>query len=777
MKRYSTIEEAREDLVKVVKEAASSEQRRMIVLAGNAVKLAPFVATSYAEEVRDKVRVLFTADRLEGEETPYALFKAWVKDKVEVKPILYESTDSVLGTTWSLLFMDLTEQLRPNDLGRLVELVRGGGLVVLMTPSLREWPNRLTRFQRKLIVPPYTENDVKRRFIKRFIRKLSEHPGIWVLDDLELVSGEPYHPLVEARSQPTPPPSPLLPRLLYEMAKTQDQIEALTGFENLLEDKRKVLVLIANRGRGKSAALGLGAAGLIYMLGRESRVSVKVTAPDPQNVAAVFEFAEKALRKMKIKARLEERGGTAIALRCKQGWIEYCSPYRLIHEKADVALVDEAAGIPVPLLFKIMKTFRKVVYSSTIHGYEGAGRGFGLRFLKSLREEKGIDLVKVELKEPIRYAPDDPIEEWLYDTLLLNAEPPQLTEAERSVAFGQCIYEEPDLDSWFLGEEEEKLREFIGIYVFAHYRNRPDDIELLGDAPHHKARVLKHPSGKAVVALHLAEEGVMPDEEVEKVIGGYKPPGNIIPVCVARYYTPYNNFVKLRGLRIVRIATHPELIGRGLGSKALNELCKEAKGKGYEWIGAGFGGSRELLSFWVRNGFVPIHISPTRNMVSGEFSVVVVKPLTARARKLVERINKEFKSRLVEALSDPYFNLETSVARLLLANVIKRSRREPSRLLKTQWSRALLYTIGTLTYEASSDAVKELLRIHFLSTGSARLSLSPGAENLLIAKCLQGKPWSKAAMAGGVDPSKVKGELRGLVKELLKFYGKEAEAA
>jgi len=774
VRELTSFEEALRVLGGVVEEAVGSSQRRMVVLAGEAALLAPRLASLYAETCGREVEALFAADNIEGDRALYKKVAEEAKG-VKTKSLLYEQTEEVLGTTWDLLFMDLTEQLRPNDLGRLVELVRGGGLIFLLTPPLSEWPNKLTRFQRKLIVPPYTEEDVKRRFIRRFIRKLTEHRGIWVLDGLRLVSGEPYQPKGVLRPRPIPPPKPALPLKLYDMAKTQDQVEALMGFEGFLRDGgRRVLVLIANRGRGKSAALGLGAAGIIYSLGREGRVSIKVTAPDPRNVQAVFEFAEKALKALGVRVRVEERGGIATALRSSLGFIEYCSPYRLIHEKADVAMVDEAAGIPVPLLFKVLRSFRRTIYSSTIHGYEGSGRGFGLRFLKALNEERGLEVEKVELKEPIRYAPGDPIEGWLYDTLLLDAEPPALSNEERVVQPKHCLYEEPDLDRWFLGEEEERLREFIGIYVFAHYRNRPDDVGLLGDAPHHKARVLKLPSGKVAVALHLAEEGLMPDEELEKVPGGYKPPGNIIPVCIARYYAPYSEFAKLRGLRVVRIATHPELMGKGFGSRALNELCKEAKERGYDWVGAGFGGSRELLSFWIKNDFVPVHVSPTRNMVSGEFSVVVVRPLTAKARKLVEKLNREFKARLIDALADPYFNLEASVARLLLSNVVKRRRREPSRLTKSQWSRVVLYAVGTLTYEAASDAVKELLRTHFLSTGSARLSLPASAENLLVAKCLQGKPWSKAASASGVDPSKVKAELRELVKELVRFYGKES---
>ncbi|MEM4699668.1 MAG: tRNA(Met) cytidine acetyltransferase TmcA [Candidatus Nezhaarchaeales archaeon] len=757
-----------EGLLNVVRDAVSSNQRRMVVLAGRAVELASTVAAAYVSVVRP-AKALFAADSLEEG----SLFKEASKSlppDLEVRGLLYDDADEVLGTTWDLLFMDLTEQLRPNDLGKLVELVRGGGLVVMLTPPLGDLVNRLTRFQRKLVVPPYTERDVRKRFARRFVKKLTEHPGIYVINEGPPGTWTPPPPSMQPQTKITLPSHFAFPREIYSLAKTQDQVEALKSFESFLEGGRRALVITANRGRGKSAVLGLGAAGL--MAAAKRGLSIKVTAPEPQNVREVFEFSSKALRELGVKVKVREEGGVPVRLQCKLGTLEYCSPYRLIHEGADLAMVDEAAGIPLPLLFKVLKRFKRTVYSSTVHGYEGAGRGFGLRFLKALSEEGDIDVRRVELKHPIRYAPNDPVEAWLYDTLLLDAEPPKLEEIERAVLPEHCTYEEPDLDKWFL-EEEDRLREFIGIYVFAHYRNRPDDVALLGDAPHHRARVLKLPGGKVAVALHLAEEGGVPDEEIEKLVGGYKPPGNVIPICVARYYMALSKFAKLRGLRVVRIATHPELMGRGFGTRALLELCREAEEEGYDWVGAGFGASYELLNFWIRNNFIPVHLSPTRNLVSGEFSAVVVRPLSQEAKGLVDKVNSEFKARLVDSLADTYFNLEPQVARLLLSSVTAKRRLRRPRLTKSQLSRLTMYVLGTLTYEASCDAVKELVKAHFLSTGSARMSLPAASENLLISKCLQGRPWSRAALVSGIDPSKVKSELREVVRELYRFYLRE----
>jgi tRNA(Met) cytidine acetyltransferase len=56
----------------------------------------------------------------------------------------------------------------------------------------------------------------------------------------------------------------------------------------------------------------------------------------------------------------------------------------------------------------------------------------------------------------------------------------------------------------------------------------------------------------------------------------------------------HREFSRLRGLRVVRIATHPELMRKGFGSLALTKLCEEAVEKGYDWVGASFEANASL---------------------------------------------------------------------------------------------------------------------------------------------------------------------------------------
>lgn len=764
-------------LLTPIREAVHSFQRRLLVLAGRkGEEAAPCLIEGYWRLRRDRARAIEALyvggeiDEGEGLER-LARFKGLADrlDGFKLRYTTFKESQRFLGVTFDLLILDLYEDLTPNDVGVLVEIVRGGGLIFFLTPPFSEWRKVVTSFQRKLVSLPGDYGRLRRNFIEWVIRKLEEHRGIWIYDP-PTIHGEPLAAPIRRGEKLVIPADASFPRRLYELCLTRDQIQALQCFESFLEKrKRKTIVVVADRGRGKSSVLGLAASGLLYLLGEGRPLSVKLTAPTFSGLEPILKFAKVGLESLGIPVDEVEVKGLRVALKCDYGVIDASSPYRIAEKKADIVFVDEAAGIPIPLLFKIMRRFRLTAFSSTIHGYEGAGRGFGLRFLKALEEDRRTKTIRLELKTPIRYSINDPIEAWLYDTLLLNAEPPSI---DGDVNLEEVAYEKPNLEEWFTSKEKEReLKEFVGICVLAHYRNRPNDFAMLADAPHHYARVLKLSQG-VVGVLHLAEEGGLPDEMIDRISSDEAPPGEVIPHCIIKHYIPFKFFGKQAGLRVVRIAIHPKLEGRGLGSTLLSHLSDEATEEGYDWIGAGFGATIPLLSFWVKNGYIPVHLSPSRNAVSGEFSTVVIKPLTLRAEKLVLKINQEFKLKLVDSLFSTYFSLNPKLARLLFTGVRKTITVEP-KLTKTQKKRVLSYVRGILTYEAAADSVKRMAEAHFMSSDSGRVKIEEHVEAAVIAKCLQGKNWSTTAKLSSLEKEEIKNIIREAIKRMAETYVKE----
>lgn len=749
----------------LMEEASRALHRRLLVVSGNSSEeMLAYIIWRHYTLSGGHNRVLYV-----GYEDSQDAYKSLLDRLKEVYPVdsikwySYEDTHKIMGTTNDFLILDMRSGARPNDIGRLVETVRGGGLIVLYNLSLEVDKPWSTSLHRKLVVPPYSEKDLKARFEKRFIRKLLGDPAVWVIKDWDIVKGELLNPPETIREKPIPPKGGKIPAKILGLAITSEQMDMLRRMDVLVDKSKSIVVITSNRGRGKSALLGLTAASLIFLGAKR----IIITAPACEEVQTLMRMADKALSVIGEKVRRDYLGDLILKLSCKRGSIEFIPPYRTLSESADAILVDEAGGIPVPLLFRIAEKFQKAVFVSTVHGYEGAGRGFTLRFLKAIEMLENVKIYKFELKEPIRYAPDDPVERWLYDALLLNAEPAELKNEQITVE--ECTYSKPDLDLWF-EKDEEHLRQFIGIYVLAHYRNRPDDLLILGDAPHHSARALLSKSGKVLVAMQVDEEGEMSDDLINEVLTGIPPSGNLIPSCIVKYYPHEVSFSKLKGLRVVRIATHPDLIGKGFGSFMLKKLCEEAASMGFDWVGASFGADEKLLSFWIKNGFIPTHISPMRNIVSGEFSVIVIKPITSEAQSFIREIHEEFKTRLIEALPDTYFNLDPIVAAQLLR---KQSWDYVSQLTMTssQKGRLMQYVKGTLAYEGVCDAIKQLLKHHFLNSGNYRIDLDITVEAKLIARCLQSRSWSHVTQTFKGQSQGLKSELRSYIAKIVEHYG------
>ncbi|RLE82005.1 MAG: tRNA(Met) cytidine acetyltransferase [Thermoprotei archaeon] len=773
------------DLSKIITSVVQGKKlnhRRMVVITGdNDVKIISACANlvkSYSEFVRKNPRILYTY-QIFYEDGIYRrnLFKKELGSLFEVDYVPYHESQQVLGATYDIAVLDLINDLRPNDLGRLTGIIAGGGLLILLTPRFEEWDKIITRFQENLLTPQYGVDKLRHIFVKRFIQKLFVHKGITIYDaDREKFLKEPEIleklPEQEKRELLLPEKA-LFPLKVYSLALTQDQVEVLHLLELLYErPKGKLAIVItADRGRGKSCALGIGLAALAHKLRRrKGRARILVTAPSEMNVQSLFELAQKTLEVLKHSVEVEKKGDLKVALKAKGIDIEYYKPLDCIGRSADIIAVDEAAGLQVPMLYKIHRTFSRAVFSSTIHGYEGAGRGFSVRFLGALREDPETTIYEYEMHEPIRYAENDPIEIWSFDTLMLDAEPASLDKDDlEDIAEGRIEYYKPDIYKFFL-EQENEAKQFIGIYIMAHYRNNCDDLGMIMDAPHHTIRALRTTRGKILTAVELAEEGSIPDTLIPELIKGGWIAGNIIPDRLLKHYKLIE-FAKLTGWRIVRIATHPQVMRKGLGSRALSEICREAVERGYDWVGAGFGVNEPLLRFWIRNHFIPVHISPDRNPVSGEYTVIVVRPLTETAEEQISIANREFRLKLINSLCEPYHDLEPKIALMLIKSTKAPVFEDYSPALSDiQKHRIKTYAEGYMTLENCMDCAFEMAKTYFYNVPKNIPELAEDEELLLITRILQAKSWRLTCEELGLAPPFVMTKIREIIGKLVEYY-------
>ncbi len=767
--------------------AIDGRHRRLVVISGDDPEKVGNVAKEVLllyDRIRDrrdmdKGRILYMFhDEFEDAKKIKDIVKKAVKEKAENVKLeinVYEVSNKLLGTTYQGLVLDLTKDLKPNDVGRLVEVVEGGGPVVLLVPKWERWDTLVTLFKKNLTVPQYPEP--RHVFITWFKRKILEHPShVYDADNDKIIKQEEFESPRWIPKKPEPPEKTRFPKKLYELALTQDQVNVINAMEWMLGRKKKhrVLIVTADRGRGKSGAVGIGLAGFVRVFRKSKNAFVKVivTSADPVGVQTLFKLAMKAAQTIGEKVKRIERGGNIYEIH-GEGWsIEYWPPLEAAEKPADMVVVDEAAGIPVPVLHKIWRNHKRSVFATTIHGYEGAGRGFNVRFLPVVKKDKDTELKHVTMSEPIRYSPGDPVERWLYDALLLDAEPAKLDKEDiKAIKEKRLKYVKLEPEWLFSKEGEPFLRQLFGIYVLAHYRNEPDDLAMIADAPHHTPRAVVTETGKVVGAVHLAEEGPIPEEMVEELLTGGKIPGNIIPDRFLKHLR-VREFAYTKGWRIVRIATHPDVQGMGIGTFALKEVSEEAKERNYDWVASGFGVTEQLLRFWLRSGFLPVHMSPDRNPSSGEFTILVAKPLNQKLNDLIWEANRLFRRRLLFALHLNYRNLEWDVVKAILETdpvPIQPDLKTPH-FHPVDLDRLWIYAYGPMTFEAASDLVYRLALAYWSQPRVWRPEIDEESKIVIVTKVLQAKDWETVAEETGIGFKKQVAILKSFARKALKHY-------
>jgi tRNA(Met) cytidine acetyltransferase len=729
-------------------DARRVDERRVLVLAGD------------PDRTRDRA-----ADALAAADiAPADAYHVGPADTLPARHLPLDRSGELLGTTQQAVVLDCHEACQPNAIGRAVGAVDGGGLLVLLTPPLTAWPDRRDAFDATLAVPPFDHEQVIGYFRRRLIWTLRQHRGVAIVDvdagtvEREgIVDGPPRPP----RPDPTPPETYDFPTAVYTACLTADQVEAVAAFEELTDEDR-ALVVEADRGRGKSSAAGLAAAALA-LDGRD----VLVTAPQYQSAAPAFDRALELLLDVGELAGRDDPENPQ-TVETETGRIRYRKPAAAatLPDNPDCVVVDEAAALPVRLLTDLLGA-DSVAFTTTVHGYEGAGRGFSVRFRDRLADSDH-DVTELSMAEPIRYAPADPIEVWAFRALCLDARPavdPLVRDATPETASYRRI------SASDLVADEGRLRELFGLLVLAHYRTEPNDLARMLDAPNVTIRALVHDDHVVSVAL-LAREGDLPADLRGRMYAGERVRGNMIPDVLTSQLRDEAAGDPV-GRRVLRIATHPAVRSRGLGSKLLAEIRAEFEER-LDWLGVGYGATPELLDFWNDNGYATVHLSTTRNDRSGEHSAVMLDPLSEAGHALAERHTDYFLARLPGALGDALSGVDPDVVRATLDSVEGTVTLD---LSEWEWRVAAGVTTGLAILDTAPEPVARLALRHLVDPGDAD-ALTPQQERLLVLKPLQGRSWEAVADELGYRSAPAcKRALPDAVRPLVESHGTDAARA
>lgn len=702
-----------------------------------------------------------------NDEDPFELFISLHN----IRYTYYKETDKILGNTYGMCILQDFEAVTPNILARTIETVEGGGLVILLLKgmsSLRQLYNLSMDVHSRYRTEAHA--DVVARFNERFLLSLGGCESCLVIDDelnvLPISGGKdvkalpppdkddartPAQAELEGIKDETQDRQPV--GSLVNLARTVDQAKALLTFTDAIAEKtlRSTVALTAARGRGKSAALGVAVAAAVAY----GYSNIFITSPSPENLKTLFEFVFKGFDALGyadhadysiIQSTNPDFNKAIVRVnvhRQHRQTIQYIRPQDAhVLGQAELVVIDEAAAIPLPLVRKLMGPYL-VFMASTINGYEGTGRSLSLKLIKQLREQSatasaggegteiadratgraakgeefqaGRKLREITLSEPIRYSQGDGVEKWLNKLLCLDA------QLSRSAAAGnpdpsQCELWNINRDTLFSFHpiSESFLQQMVALYVASHYKNTPDDLQLMSDAPAHELFVLTGPQSEQssrlpvpIVVIQVALEGKISRESVLNSLSrGQRPHGDLIPWLVSQQFQD-ENFATLSGARIVRIATNPDYMSAGYGAKALELLINYYEGKfanlsedddqvmqdsvtrasdaelsktsllsdkiavrdaskmpplftnlaqkrpdKLDYIGVSYGLTAELQKFWKRASFSPVYLRQTANDLTGEHTCVMLRPLeTGDDSSWLGEFSRDFQKRFISLLS------------------------------------------------------------------------------------------------------------------------------
>nr|WP_320410387.1 GNAT family N-acetyltransferase [Candidatus Thiodiazotropha endoloripes] len=617
-----------------------------------------------------------------------------------------------LGRESGLLIYNAFSGFDPDAFGAVSGTLAGGGLLLLLTPALDQWTEQSDPEAERITVANYNLPKPS-RFFTRLASILETEPTVARITAAAIKPTQ-TDTLPDQTDSTTTDPS----------CRTNDQSAAVEAIIHVVKGHgKRPLVLSSDRGRGKSSALGIAAARLL----QNGYKRILVTATRQAAVETLFAMAARELK-------MEQQG--AETLLHQQGVIEYVAPDRLILEqpKGDLLLVDEAAAIPTPVLKKLLAHYPRITFATTVHGYEGTGLGFNHRFKKHLDQQRP-QWREIQLKTPIRWALNDPLEHLVFRMLALDAEPAQI-DHDLTLDNDQLSITFPSQTQ--LMEDEQQLQQFFGLLVLAHYRTTPRDLWHLLDGPNLQPVVVKHRQQIIAVAL-LASEGEFSAELAEQIwFGRRRPRGHLLAQSLSAHLG-LRTASTLKGLRIMRIAVHPALQNRGIGQQLLKAIQSYATNQRYDYLGVSFGVDKKLIRFWQANGMKAVRIGVHPGASSSQQSVMHVQGLRTSGELMVSQARTSYSRQLPALLAEPLSQLPAD----LVIPLLKEIELPPlSNLTEQQWLDAVAYAFGNRAYAYTQGIIKTLT-LNSIADGL----LNESDERLLIKRALQQQSWSACAAA------------------------------
>jgi len=524
-------------------------------------------------------------------------------------------TRHILGQEVQHAVLDANETLDLASIAILTGLIRFGGKCVFLLPEHSKWLSQSNKAVSNILNHPYQPD--------QSLKGLNHH--FW-------------QTFVMNQSQ-APIPSEAN---VQDQLPTHCQHRAIEAIINRANGRKKApLVLTAKRGRGKSYALGLA----IAKLQSSNHRNIIITSARKQQLDSVYQ----AITEQKLSKNI----------------VSFMAPDALIASplESDLLIIDEAACLSVPVIKALLERYPSVILATTLEGYEGSGRGFGIRLFQYLNVQFP-DWVHCELMTPIRWQQNDPLETFT-EKLMLSHE----TSRSENLADQTQSTRSFDLNFFELDRSNRTpffklLPEMFQLLQSAHYQTSPSDLVQLLESPSIRVFIAQDRQNQTILAIALCNQEGQLSFQLES---NRRRQGHLIPQLLAKN-TGNDQWLRLKGLRIQRIATQVEYQRRGIGTQLLNWIQTTTQTE-VDYLSSSFGVTPDLMHFWI--DFVPVHFGLKQDKASATHSLAMIKPFSSTAITLTENTHIDWFEQWIDLLPTHFQHLspETIIAILKQTNL------------------------------------------------------------------------------------------------------------
>ncbi|GAA0306557.1 hypothetical protein GCM10009128_27560 [Psychrosphaera haliotis] len=615
-----------------------------------------------------------------------------------------------LGQECDILIYDAYQGFNADAVAALSGVIKQGGVLILITPPDAKWLAFQDPEQSRFISEKVNVSDIDNNFISHLLSVFENNSnnGVYLYnadkgiadDSLDLTSENNSQKASQRTSQIIQEPtSGGVPNSVtndvsngsaevsfheYEKSKsdtykndnakkdspylTTDQDRVAISITDLLNtkpinseslnkpdndiDKSKLqdcLLITADRGRGKSSVIGIAVAQWLNQLSVDRPFNIVVTSSSLDSTGILTEHFSRLLR-------------------VTNPTIKFCSPDHIINQSEDfknnidLLIIDEAASLPVTVVKELVGLTGKAILATTIHGYEGTGRGFEYK-LKPWLKDSFNNYKHEMLTQPVRWTENDDLERIVNQGICFIKEEssPISNTVIQSQVNGAIVSGSAEQRTFIKLSAKQLLQtgqiaDVFGLLTEAHYQTSPNDLRAMLDNPDMEIFGLFEDNELIATALISLEGGFEPEldgnlmGDIQK--GIRRPRGHLFPQSLLAH-CGYANAGYFKYARVVRIAVTPSMQSQGLGSELLaNIKSYYESSSAIDFLCTSFGFDIQVLNFWINNAFSPVRLGLKADTSTGLVSIFMAKALNSDAetslelwqQRCIETINTELET-------------------------------------------------------------------------------------------------------------------------------------